>query len=114
MVHPPTLHVPSSVGEVRFGLVPGHFCQTRDWTVQSLMKYLGLGLGLPGTVYIGLVPVQTRSRLGPACSVPLGLLWWPTGGCRCTGCIVMSPCVLGQHRYSQGALRSTWGMGEAE
>ena len=27
------------------------------------MKYLGLGLGLPGTVYISLVLVQTRSRL---------------------------------------------------
>ena len=55
-----------SVGEVRSGPVPGHFCQTGDWTVQSQMKYLGLGPGPPGTVYPGLVPVQTGSRLGPA------------------------------------------------
>ena len=51
--------------EVRSGLVPGHFCQTRDQTVRSQIKYLGPGLGLPGTVYPGLVPVQTGSRLGP-------------------------------------------------
>ena len=38
--------VQTSVGEVRSGLVPGHFCQTGDQTVQSLMKYLGPG---PGT-----------------------------------------------------------------
>ena len=53
---------PASVGEVRSGLVPGHFCQTGDQTVQSLTKFLGLGPGLPWTVYIGLVPVQTGSR----------------------------------------------------
>ena len=35
-----------SVGEVRSGPVPGHFCQTGDQTVRSLMKYLGPG---PGT-----------------------------------------------------------------
>ena len=52
----------TSVGEVWSGPVPGHFCQTRDRTVRSLMKYLGLGPGPPGTVYIGLVPVQTWSR----------------------------------------------------
>ena len=34
--------------------------------VWSLTKFLGLGPGPPGTVYIGLVPVQTQSRLGPA------------------------------------------------
>ena len=64
------------VGEVWSGPVLGHFGQTGDQTVQSLTKYLGLGLGPPGTVYIGLVLVQTRSRLRPACSAPLGLLWW--------------------------------------
>ena len=36
----------SSIGEVQSGPVPGHFCQTGDQTVQSLMKYLGPG---PGT-----------------------------------------------------------------
>ena len=36
----------TSVGEVRSGLVLGHFCQTGDQTVRSLMKYLGPG---PGT-----------------------------------------------------------------
>ena len=51
-----------SVGEVRSGPVPGHFFWTRDLTVPSLMKYLGPGPGRPGTVYIGLVPVQTWSR----------------------------------------------------
>ena len=35
-----------SVGEVRSGLVPGHFCRTGDRTVQSLTKFLGPG---PGT-----------------------------------------------------------------
>ena len=54
-----------SVGEVWSGPVPGHFCQTRDQTVQSLTKILGPGPGLPWTVYIGLVPVQTQSRPGP-------------------------------------------------
>ena len=29
--------------------------------VRSLMKFLGLGLGLPETIYISLVPVQTQS-----------------------------------------------------
>ena len=52
----------TSVGEVRSGLVLGHFCQTRDRTVRSLTKFLGPGLGLPQTVYIGLVLVQTGSR----------------------------------------------------
>ena len=56
----------TSVGEVQFGPVPGHFCQTGDQMVWSLMKFLGLGLGPPGTVYIGLVLVQTQSRLRPA------------------------------------------------
>ena len=36
----------ASGGEVRSGLVPGHFCQTGDWTVRSLTKFLGPG---PGT-----------------------------------------------------------------
>ena len=52
----------TSVGEVWSGPVPGHFCRTGDWTVWSQTKILGPGPGLPGTVYIGLVPVQTRSR----------------------------------------------------
>ena len=69
----------TSVGEVRFGPVWGHFCWTRDQTVQSLMKFLGPGLGLPGTIYMCLVLVQTWSRLRLACLMPLGLLWWPTG-----------------------------------
>ena len=56
----------ASVGEVQFGPVLGHFFWTGDQMVRSLMKYLGLGLGPPGTIYIGLVPVQTGSRLGPA------------------------------------------------
>ena len=54
-----------SIGEV-FGLVWGHFRQTGDWTVWSPMKFLGPGLGPPGTIYIGLVLVQTQSRLGLA------------------------------------------------
>ena len=53
------LVVMCSVGEVRSGPVPGHFCRTGDWTVRSLMKYLG---GPPGTIYFGLVPVQMQSR----------------------------------------------------
>ena len=36
----------SSVGEVRSGPVPGHFCWTGDRTVWSLTKFLGPG---PGT-----------------------------------------------------------------
>ena len=52
----------TSVGEVRSGPVQGHFCWTGDWTVQSLTKFLGPGLRLPWTVYISLVPAQTRSR----------------------------------------------------
>ena len=48
----------SSVGEVQSGLVPGHFCRTGDPTVPSLTQFLGL----PWTVYIGLVLVQTGSR----------------------------------------------------
>ena len=55
-----------SVGEVQFSLVWGHFCWTRDWMVWSLTEFLGPGLGLRGTVYIGLILVQTQSRLGPA------------------------------------------------
>ena len=55
----------SSVGEVRSGLVPGHFFQTRDRIVQSLTKILGPGLGPPRTVYISLVLVQAWSRPGP-------------------------------------------------
>ena len=35
-----------SVGEVRSGPVPGHFCRTGDRTVWSLTKFLGPG---PGT-----------------------------------------------------------------
>ena len=58
--------VQHSVGEVRSGLVPGHFCQTGDWTVGSPTQFLGPGPGLPGMVYNGLVPVQTGSRLGLA------------------------------------------------
>ena len=54
--------VMSSVGEVQFGPVQGHFCQMGDQTVQSQTKFLGPGLGPPGTVYISLVLVQTRSR----------------------------------------------------
>ena len=49
----------------------------------------------------------------PAYLAPLGLLWWPTGGRWCTMCVIMSRCVSGQCRYSQDALRSMWGMGEA-
>ena len=62
---------PSSIGEVRFGPVLGHFFWTRDQMVQSLMKYLGPGPGLPGTVYISLVPVQTgsRFRLANICTI---------------------------------------------
>ena len=46
-----TLYMPlplpsTSVGEVRSGLVPGHFCRTGDRTVRSLTKFLGPG---PGT-----------------------------------------------------------------
>ena len=52
----------TSVGEVWSGLVPGHFCRTGDLMVPSLTQFLGPGLGLPRTVYIGLVPVQTGSR----------------------------------------------------
>ena len=52
----------TSVGEVRSGLVPGHFCRTRDLTVPSLTQFLGLGPGPPQTIYIGLVLVQTGSR----------------------------------------------------
>ena len=52
----------SSVGEVRSGPVPGHFCWTGDLTVPSLTQFLGPGLGPPRTVYIGLVLVQTGSR----------------------------------------------------
>ena len=51
----------NSVGEVRSGPIPVHFCWTGDQTVQSLTKFLGPGLGLPRTIYIGLDPVQTRS-----------------------------------------------------
>ena len=54
--------VEPSVGEVRSGLVPGHFCQTGDPTVPSLTQFLGPGPGLPRTIYIGLVLVQTQSR----------------------------------------------------
>ena len=67
-IQKPTYHALStqklwpSVGEVRSGPVPGHFCWTGDRTVQSLTKFLGPGPGLPWTVYIGLVPAQTRSR----------------------------------------------------
>ena len=53
----------TSVGEVQFGPVWGHFCWTGDQMVWTLTKFLGLGLGLPGTVYISLVLVQTWSRL---------------------------------------------------
>ena len=54
-------HHGASVGKVQSSLVPGHFCQTGDQTVRSLTKILGLGLGPPWTVYIGLVLVQTQS-----------------------------------------------------
>ena len=47
----------TSVGEVQFGPVCSYFCQTEDQMIQSLMKFLGLGLGPPGTFYIGLVLV---------------------------------------------------------
>ena len=56
------MHALASVGEVRSGPVPGHFCQTGDPTIPSLTQFLGPGPGLPRTVYIGLVPVQTGSR----------------------------------------------------
>ena len=59
---PPTDACRASVGEVRSGLVPGHFCWTRDPMVPSLTQFLGPGPGLPRTVYISLVLVQTRSR----------------------------------------------------
>ena len=59
---PPPSSLTPSVGEVRSGPVLGHFCRTGDWTVRSLTKFLGPGLGLPRTIYIGLVPVQTGSR----------------------------------------------------
>ena len=62
---PPPIICDGSVGEVWSGPVLGHFCWTGDLTVPSLMKYLGPGLGPPGTVYISLVPVQTWSRPGP-------------------------------------------------
>ena len=52
----------ASVGEVWSGPVPGHFCRTGDPTVPSLTQFLGPGPGLPRTIYIGLVPVQTGSR----------------------------------------------------
>ena len=52
----------ASVGELPSGLVPGHFCWTRDPTVPSLTQFLGLGPGLPQTIYISLVLVQTGSR----------------------------------------------------
>ena len=56
----------NSIGEVWSGPVPGHFFQTRDRTVWSLTKILGLGLGLPQTIYIDRSgphpdPVQTQS-----------------------------------------------------
>ena len=54
--------VEHSVGEVRSGPVPGHFCWTGDPTVPSLTQFLGPGPGPPRTIYIGLVPVQTGSR----------------------------------------------------
>ena len=56
------LHITQlSVGEVRSGPVPGHFCWTGDWTVQSLTKILGLGPGPPRTV----ISVWSQSRPGP-------------------------------------------------
>ena len=65
MLHPITLIlVLGKFGLVRSGAI---FAGSETgWTrVQSLMQFLGPGPGPPGTIYIGLVWVQTRSRLGP-------------------------------------------------
>ena len=102
-----------SVGEVWSVPVLGHFCQTGDWTVRSLTKFWDQDQDCHRLS----ISVWSRSRPGPdpvpACSVPLGLLWQPTGGHWCAGCIVMSQRMSAWCRYSQGTLRSTWGMGEA-
>ena len=104
---------PLSVGEVQSGLVPGHFCWTGDWTVWSLTKFLGPGPGPPWTVYIGLVPVQTRSRPSPCMFGTTGaasVAYWGSFVCWARR---HSRCMSAWRGYSQGALRSMWGMGEA-
>ena len=65
----------TSVGEVRSGPVPGHFCRTGDWTVRSQTKFPGPGPGPPGTVYIGLV-IQRLVKIFNKSETPRGVGCW--------------------------------------
>ena len=95
-------------GPVRSGPRPFLLDQRLDSPVPD--KIFGTGTG---TAMDRLYQSGPGPDLVPACLAPLGLLQWPTGGCRCARCIVMSQHMLGQHGYSRSVLRSVWGMGEA-
>ena len=61
-----TYHAQTSVGEVRSGPVPGHFCRTGDRTVWSLTKFLGLGLGTATDRLYRSGPGPDRVQMVPA------------------------------------------------
>ena len=57
---------PPSVGEVRSGPVPGHFCQTGDRMVRSLTKFFGPGPGTTTNRLYRSGPGPDRVQMVPA------------------------------------------------